>query len=266
MPALAVEEAADAPSPRTAWSVSNRKELATWERCHDTLHNDADALEMRVAPRASRLLLLGDSITESWRGTSYGRRVPRAAGVPEVLGSTLGARWPAPLALGISADCTQHLLLRMQHGELSAALKSDARLLVVLLIGTNNLGRGHSPEETVRGIMACAGHVLNATRGRLLVNALLPRGDRRKRGRKKGSGFVTDVRMVNHALNASVSDGLGSAFPGRARFVDCGEPFLLPHVRHQGADAGPAKEIVDRSLMPDPVSYTHLTLPTILLV
>ena len=37
-----------------------------------------------------------------------------------------------------------------------AAMKAEPRLLVVLLIGTNNLGRGHSADETIRGVLACA--------------------------------------------------------------------------------------------------------------
>ena len=249
----AVGEAPDVPSPRTSWSVHNKHELQTWQRCHAKLLADAQAWAPR--PR-TQLLLIGDSITESWRGTSYGRKMPRTEGVPEVLSSTLGARWPQPLALGIAADCTQHLLWRLQRGELSAAMASAPRLIVVMLIGTNNLGKGHAPDEAVRGIVACASHVLNATRARLLVNAVLPRGDRRKRGRKKGRGFMADVRQVNRAVNASVHTALHAAFPGRAQFVDCGAPFLRPEYAPAGAMAdapqdAPGGEVVERALMPD---------------
>ena len=248
-----IGEAADVASPRTSWSVYNKKELATWQRCHETLRTDAQAY---VPGAASRLVLIGDSITESWRGTSYGRAVPRTNGVPGVLSETLATRWPAPLALGIAADCTQHLLWRMAHGELSAAMKSGPRLIFVMLIGTNNLGRGHSVAETVRGIVACANHVLNATRGKLIVNAVLPRGDRRKRGpsRKRGTSFLPDIRHVNAGVNQNVSTSLSAAYPGRAHYVDCGSPFLLREgraLRATSLNQASGGELVDRTLMPD---------------
>ena len=104
----------------------------------------------------------------------------RTSGVPEVLRETLAQSWPSVMPLGIAADMTQHLLWRLQRGELSASMRADAQLRMALLIGTNNLGKGHTVEQTVRGIVACATELLNSTRGSLLINALLPRGDRRK--------------------------------------------------------------------------------------
>ena len=52
----------------------------------------------------------------------------------------------------------------------------DPQLLVSLLIGTNNLGHGHPPEATGQGVIAVARRLLTVTRGKLLINALLPRG------------------------------------------------------------------------------------------
>lgn len=246
-------ETSDVPSPRTAWSVHNKKELATWHSCHGALVSDATAY-MAAPVTERRLVLFGDSITESWRGTSYGRKIPRAVGVRGVLNTTLGRRWPSPLPLGIAADCTQHLLWRMAHGELSPAMAADPRLTAVLLIGTNNLGKGHSVGETVRGIVACAHYLLNATRGRLLVNALLPRGDtRRGRGSKRKGrgalGFVEDIAAVNAALNGSLQNELAVTFPERVRYVDCGASF---HSVAQPMDTMKARrDVVRRELMPD---------------
>jgi lysophospholipase L1-like esterase len=250
-------EAADVPSPRTRWSISNQKELATWLRCHSALLTDARSWSVRGQhPHRRRIVLFGDSITESWRGTSYGVRVGRTSGVPAVLNSTLGVRWPNPLPLGIAADCTQHLLWRMQQGELSAAMRSSPRVSFVLLIGTNNLGRGHSIDETARGVLASAEFLLNATRGRVLVNALLPRGDRRKRGsasaRKRG--YLVDIKGVNDVLDQQVNTRLGGIFPSRVRFVDCGRGFLLDRTQqvHSSSSMGASiEEVVRRDLMPD---------------
>lgn len=250
-------EAADSASPRTLWSAYNRKEIQTWRSCHQ--RNTAHAAAYGPAPpNERRLVLFGDSITESWRGTSYCRRVPRAYGVPDVLNATLGTRWPAPLPLGIAADCTQHLLWRMAHGELTSAMAADPRLTSVLLIGTNNLGRGHTVDETVRGVRACASHLLNGTQGKLLVNALLPRGDKRKKSRRKGESYLRDILAVNAQLNRSVA-ALGAQFPGRVQYVDCGAGFWTPGTLVNGQPAeetselveGAKRELVRRELMPD---------------
>ena len=268
-----LREAPDLASPRTAWSTHNRKELSTWASCHARLVSDASTY-VPAADKRNHVVLFGDSITESFRGTSYGKPVPRTRGVPGVLNSTIAARWPA-LPLGIAADCTQHLLWRLQHGELSRKMAADPRLLSVMLIGTNNLGHAHTVDETVRGVIACATHLhalgdrtrlcasrldirataraarLNATRGQLLVNALLPRGDRRRRGRKgKASGFMADVLAVNTRLSASVRGSLEAAFPRRVRYVDCGAPFLVESAR-ASTDLASESVIIRRELMPD---------------
>uniref|UniRef100_A0A7S3S1M9 SGNH hydrolase-type esterase domain-containing protein n=1 Tax=Emiliania huxleyi TaxID=2903 RepID=A0A7S3S1M9_EMIHU len=181
-------EPADAPVLRTAWStrlVPHNEFMGPWERCHATLVNDARAYRATGRPQ---IALLGDSITESWRGTGLCRKLGRCQGVPGVLQATLGARWPQPTVLGIAADHTQHLLWRLADGELSPAMASDPQLAFVVLIGTNNLGRGHTPKETVAGVVAVAGTLLNQTQGRVLLNALLPRGDGNKR--KKAAPVV----------------------------------------------------------------------------
>ena len=265
---LSLREAPDVASPRTAWSTHNRKELATWTSCHATLVEAANAYvpSSASASLGRRLVLFGDSITESWRGTSYGRAVPRTKGVLATLNATLGQRWAAPIALGIAADCTQHLLWRMTHGEITPAMAQDPSLAAVLLIGTNNMGKGHSVDETVAGIVACATHLLNGTRGRLLINAVLPRGDRRKKGRRKGRSYLADVASVNAALSRTVAATLARAYPARVRYVDCGAPFYASDALRRSAFtavSGPGRDLgvtpfggervdlVRRELMPD---------------
>ena len=169
-------ERADLPSPRTLWSVRGQKPmLRLWCKLHDKLVKGAATWQQPTG--GSGLALLGDSITESWRGTEFGRRVPRAAGVPRVLRETLGTRWPAPLVLGIAGDQTQHLLWRLQQGEAVAPWTQAPGMLSVLLIGTNNLGAGQRPAEAAAGVLAVASWLLRHTAGRVLVLATLPRAD-----------------------------------------------------------------------------------------
>jgi hypothetical protein len=270
-------EVPDVPSPRTLpWSVHNRKELNTWRACHESMRIAAATYTPAVEQHKPRLVLFGDSITESWRGTSYCKTMPRTRGVPGVLNSTLAKHWPSPLPLAISADCTQHLLWRLQAGEFTPLMKNDPWLNVNLLIGTNNLGHGHSVGDTTRGILAVASYLLNATRTRLLINALLPRGDKRKRrhSRTASSGtshYTDDVVAVNSALEKAVASHLQRLYPSRVSYVDCGAPFYTqsPAKKSTAADLGlaaaasgagpqagiaPAStrpEIVRRDLMPD---------------
>ncbi|KAH8095688.1 platelet-activating factor acetyltransferase [Aureococcus anophagefferens] len=149
------------PSPRTRWTIGTQG-MREWFAFHQALANEAAAF----APRKPPLVFVGDSITETWRGTSVGRPIARASGAPDVLREKFGDRWD-PLALAISGDQTQHALWRLQHGELP---RGNATF--VLLIGTNNLGNGHLPGPTAEGVVAVAEAL--ARRGRVVVAKIFP--------------------------------------------------------------------------------------------
>lgn len=240
-------------SPRTTWSAKSKMQKKQWFQYQEKLVGAATSYH--PGPDANghgRLVLIGDSITESWRGTSYGDSTQRAVGMPEVLQQTLGNIWTDPLVLAISGDQTQHVLWRLANGELSGKMAADPSMLVVLLIGTNNLGRGFLPEDSHAGIIAVVETLLRNTRGKVLVNALFPRGDGKyilrhlcpPRCNRKGlpfDSFLPAVESVNRLTAASV-EKLAVEFPGRVKFVDCGEPYTSPP-----GD----KEEVKLSLMPD---------------
>ena len=100
-----------------------------WHKLHSTLAKDSQAQASR-----SKVVFLGDSITESWRGTNWGQACKRCKGVPDVFQQHFGQH--NAVALGIGCDGTQHLNWRLQHGEVAGLDPAVA----VLLIGTNNLG------------------------------------------------------------------------------------------------------------------------------
>ena len=246
------EEHATVASPRTSWSSRTANQSRKWSAYQASLVGDANAYE---SGRSSRLVLFGDSITEAWRGTGYGSPNPRADGVPAVLNETLARQWPpTPLVLAISGDQTQHLLWRIASGEMSKHMARDPQLLISLLIGTNNLGHGHLPEATAQGVLAVARSLLTLTRGKLLVNGLLPRGDgpiilptlcpqRCNHAGQPYSSFGPPVRKVNAFLAASMPR-LEQDFPGRVAYVDCGAPFVR-------GPRGVGDEEVVVDLMPD---------------
>ena len=230
------EERADRGTTRTSWSTKGSGQLAKWFDVQKQLVSMAAAYQP-ASPYddRSRLVLVGDSITEAWRGSSNGERTARANGVPTVLQQTLAQRWQEPTVLGISGDQTQHVLWRLAHGEISSAMAADHRLLFVLLIGTNNLAAGHTPDAVARGVVAIANAMLNQTRGRVLVNGLLPRGDGERllnricpphcapNGRPYQS-FIPFVDLTNQLIAEKLLQ-LERSYPSRLRFVNCGTLF-----------------------------------------
>ena len=146
-----------------------------------------DQLAEKKKKKSRPFILLGDSITESWVGTSYGTPSTRAAGVPKVLQELVQEsqqqqqqqqKLPLdPLILGISGDQTQHLLWRLQNGHLHPEYAEDPDALFVVLIGTNNLGAGELPGPTADGIIAVLQYLLDHTQGNIIYLEVLPRGD-----------------------------------------------------------------------------------------
>lgn len=84
------------------------------------------------------LLFIGDSITDCWRW-----KAPR-------YGTNIWSKYYAPLHaadFGISGDRTQHVIWRIDHGELDGLHPK----VIVLMIGTNN-SRDNSPEQIAAAI------------------------------------------------------------------------------------------------------------------
>src|SRR5215472_16748729 len=97
-----------------------------------------------------------DSLTEGWDA--------------EVWKRTLASR--GALNAGVSGDRTDHLLWRLQHGNLAGPQPKA----VVLLIGTNDLAYGRSPELTADGIRANLERLRQRLpEARILLLGLLPR-------------------------------------------------------------------------------------------
>jgi lysophospholipase L1-like esterase len=170
------------------------------------------------------LLFLGDSITDGWR--NKGRAVwdkncaPRHA-----------------LNLGISGDRTQHVLWRMENGE----LKNLKPKVVVLMIGTNNTGkeRDGKPRNTTPEIIEGVSAVVKGLRAKLpdskiLLLAIFPRGE-------KDTPIRDQLKEINTSL-AKLDDGK------MVTFLDIGPKFL-------DADGTLPKEIMPDLLHPNEKGY-----------
>lgn len=93
-----------------------------------------------------QLILIGDSITAAWRwgkGECYSKS-GTMGGAYHVAADKL-KKYNA-LGLGLSGDWTNNVIWRIDHYEFS---KTNPPKLVMVMIGTNNLGNGHSPDQVV---------------------------------------------------------------------------------------------------------------------
>lgn len=105
------------------------------------------------------LVFVGDSITDGWRSG----------------GQSVWQKYFAvhkALNLGISGDRTEHVLWRLQHGELDGY---KARLFVIM-IGTNN---GDSPPDVAEGIKAIIAEIKGKQpQANILLLGMFPRGEK----------------------------------------------------------------------------------------
>lgn len=127
------------------------------------LARQAECVRRAKETPSADVVFIGDSITQAWDDT--GRELWKQHFAP------LGA-----VNLGVSGDRTEHVLWRLQEAPITR-LKPR---VVVLLIGTNNLGHGTSNgEQTLEGILKVIDVIHSQAPGaKLLVHEIFPRGER----------------------------------------------------------------------------------------
>ena len=140
-------EPLDPPEPRTA-----AEPVATFEH-----------INTAVKTQPYRALFIGDSITERWQLPVWGAK--------PVWDANMAPR--GVLNAGVSGDRTEHVLWRLDHGNLDGPPPKG----VVLMIGTNDLGHGRSPELAAQGIRAILIRLREKLPNtRILLLGLWPRG------------------------------------------------------------------------------------------
>jgi lysophospholipase L1-like esterase len=195
----------DAP-PQSATDPAPRGKDSPWMRAHESF------LE-QLKPGNTELIFIGDSITQGWGGG----------------GKAVWERYYTPrkaVGLGIGGDRTQHVLWRLDHGELDEIHPKVA----VVMIGTNNIST-NSPDEIAAGIKLIVGRLRDKLpKTKVLLLAVFPRSQKPDSTRDR-------VRAVNDQIKA-LDDGKS------VKYLDISSTFLNP-------DSTISKEI-----MPD---YLHLT-------
>jgi beta-glucosidase len=141
----------DPPKPANT-AIAPEPRPGAWTKQHEGFLEQAKKGDVGV-------LFLGDSITQGWKGA----------------GKDVWARHYAPRKaanFGIGGDRTQHVLWRLDNGEVDPIKPK----VVVLMIGTNNLG-ANNDDQIVEGITT----VVSSLRSKLpeskvLLLAVFPRG------------------------------------------------------------------------------------------
>jgi len=156
------------------------------------------------------LLLLGDSITDGWRSFNEkelrgGKRVYEKEFVPLKAAN-----------FGIGGDRTQHVLWRLQNGELDGIKPK----VVMLMIGTNNSnGKDNTAEEIADGIKAIVEEIhKKSPETKVLLLAIFPRGA------DPSVENIKNQREKLKAVNAIIAklDDKGKA----VKYLDIGDKFL----------------------------------------
>jgi lysophospholipase L1-like esterase len=182
-------------------------------------HNDF-MRQIKAAHGDFDFVLIGDSITDGWpkKGAdSYARFAP----------------WK-PLDLGVSGETTEEVLWRLLNGELDGIHPK----VVMLMIGTNNLGRygDEKPEWVVAGIKKILETIrAKQPQAKILLLAVFPRAATPQ------DAIRVRVQEVNKLLHP-LADGKNIVF------MDIGPKFLDP----QG---NLSKEIMPDLLHPNDQGY-----------
>lgn len=152
------------------------------------------------------VVFLGDSITDGWRGR----------GGAEVWKEHFGPLHP--INLGIGGDRTQHVLWRIQHGELEG-YKPKA---FVIMIGTNNMG-SNSEQQIADGNKAIIDEINKQhPDAKILLLGIFPRNvnNRDKSDGKPDEAIRQKVKRTNELLAKLAGNNV--------KYLDIGDKFLQP--------------------------------------
>ncbi len=160
-----------------------------WVKLHEKFLEQAKAGDID-------LLFLGDSITQGWGGSGKG----------------VWERYYSPRKVanfGIGGDRTQHVLWRLENGEIDGIKPK----VVVLMIGTNNAS-SNSAEEIAEGVTAIVKKLnTKLPETKVLLLAVFPRGEKPGPMRDK-------LKAVNDQI-AKLDDGGKTV-----KYLDIGQKFL----------------------------------------
>lgn len=157
-----------------------------WMKRHESMND-------RVKQGNVDLVFIGDSITQGWEGN--GKNVWK-----EFYGTRHAVN------LGIGGDRTQHVIWRLDHGNLEGITPKVA----VIMIGTNNSG-SNSPEEIAEGVTEIVHQIRTLTPDtKILLLATFPRGadpsDAKRQVNQKSNEIVKKLADDKHVFYLDIGD------------------------------------------------------------
>jgi beta-glucosidase len=183
--------------PEVVQAQPERHSAITPARRDGGAYERFERMNERVSKGDVDLVFIGDSITQAWEG-------PGKDAWTRLVGD-----WKA-VNLGISGDRTQHVLWRLDHGNVDGISPKVA----VVMIGTNNSnGQDNSVEEIADGVRSVvAGLREKLPDAKILLLDIFPRGERPNEQRGK-------LCQVNQII-AKLHDGK------HVHFMSIGDRFL----------------------------------------
>lgn len=148
----------------------------------------------RIAKGNANLLFIGDSITHGWEGS--GKKMWQKYYEPR------GA-----VNMGFSGDRTQHVLWRLENGEID----NISPKLAIIMIGTNNSNNtDNTSEEIADGIKAIVCKLrTELPETKVLILSIFPRGSREQmKDKKQGGSFSPQWQKNDEAskLASQIAD------------------------------------------------------------
>lgn len=143
------------------------------------------------------ILFAGDSITQRW----------------ETDGAAAWNKYMKPLKaanFGIDGDFTQNLLWRFRNSGIGREFTPK---LIIMLIGVNNTGELHHPDDIISGLKACVNELSKLSpSSKILILGILPNG-------KDDQEIMDNIAYINKGY-AALSDNK------KIFFADIGKSFL----------------------------------------
>ena len=155
-----------------------------------------ESFNKKVAQGNVDLVFIGDSITQGWEGNGK-----------DIWAKYYGER--NAVNLGIGGDRTQHVIWRLDNGN----LKDITPKAAVIMIGTNNSG-SNSSQEIAEGVKKIVEQIRNKSpKTKILLLAVFPRGATKEDARRK-------VNQGANAIFSKLDDGK------HIHYLDIGGAFL----------------------------------------
>jgi beta-glucosidase len=206
---------------------NDEKSKAAYVKRHEGFMKDKEEL-LKKGP--IQFVLLGDSITDGWRGKNG----------KEVFESAFGKY--NPYNTGIGGDRTQHVLWRIENGELDGINPNPK--VAMLMIGTNNTGPNPSDEAIADGIKACVeGIRTHLPQTKVLLLGVFPRdNDRKTPVGSPDEPIRARIKHINEIIS-KLDDGGKTV-----KYLDIGPKFL-------DKDGSLTKDIMPDYLHPNAKGY-----------